>query len=515
MMGSLILRPALGAAMLIGGTTALAQVTVTPESLRVVVTRGQAATAGVTLVNGGTVPAHFCIDFDRPLQRTAGAHILGAGCGAPGELLDTFDSFDLGRSWLPYGVTMTPDGRLFVAEWAGGIRETYELTGDLTFIRRFPHPVVGELAPNPTTTGVTYRPEAGTLWWTNAEDSGSTLHRVLLLEGTLDGVATGRRIPLPIPATGPPPTDSGYPAGASYDPASGRFYYADIQNDSLWAIDTTGAVPDGYPVALAAYPGVHYIGNVVDAFGGADGGIAGVRLELAVGFDFSNIFDRVAVTDTEGSDLGYDEAPLNEVIALNNGTAGVLGSARSRLDPNGVLYVTYWTPGPDGVAAVRPVPLAPSWLSVSQWMGEIPAGGSAEVSLTFSAGQREPGEYHSTLVVEDTAGVVLASVPLTLVVEAGTPAEPGPEEAGVALTVSPNPVAGAGTVTVTVARPAAHVCVTVHDVLGRVVETRHVASLPPGTTRLPLDAAGLPAGVYLVRAIVEGSVMVHRFSVVR
>jgi hypothetical protein len=488
---------------------------VAPESLRVVLIQGQEANASVSLTNGGAATVAFCLDFDRPLQRSQGSTALGVGCGEAGEILETFDSGDLGNGWLPYGVTMTPDGRLFISEWAGGQR-TYELTPDLAFVRRFFHPTVSELSPFPTTTGVTYQPESGSLWWTNAEESAGTLHRVMLLEGTLDGVATGRRITLPIPPTGPPPTNSGYPKGASYDPATGRFYYVDGLNQTLWAIDTTGVVPAGYPVTLEAYPGVHYVGNVVDAYGGDEGRIEGVRLELPVGEVLDNIFDQVTVTDTAGHDLGYDVTPLTEVIAINNGTASVRGAARSRLDPNGVLYVTYTTPGPDGVAAIRPVPLAPSWLTLSDWSGTIPAGGSTQLTLTFSAGQREPGEYRSTLVVEDTAGVVLASVPLTMVVEPATPAnEPGAGEAGVSLTVSPNPVAGAGAVTLTLARPAADARVTVHDVLGREVAAVHDGPVAAGATRLSLDVAGLPAGVYVVRADGAGRSGAARFSVVR
>jgi hypothetical protein len=506
--------PLLVAALLLtGGAPARAQLTAEPESLNVVLAHGQEATIEVSLLNGAANDAAFCLDFDRPLKLTSGAATLGAGCGPPGDLMETFDSGDLGNGWLPYGVTMTPDGRLFVAEWAGGQR-TYELTADLAFVRRFLHPTVSVLSPFPTTTGVTYSPDSGTLWWTNAEESAGTLHRVLLLEGAFDGIATGRRITLPlVPA--PPPHETGYPKGASYDPASGRFYYVDGINQTLWAIDTMGVVPEGYPVTLEAYPGVHYVGNVVDAYGGSEGGLDGVRLELPVGVVLDNVFDRTTVTDASGRDLGYDETPLAEVIALNNGTASVRGAARSRLDPNGVLYVTYTTPGPAGVAAVRPVPLAPSWLALAAWSGTVPGGGSTEVMLTFRAGQRAPGEYSSTLVVEDTAGVVLASVPLTLVVEAGTPAEPPPEEAGLSLTVSPNPISGAGAVTLTLARPAADALVTVHDVLGRTVETLHATSLHAGTTRLPLDAAGLPTGVYLVRAAVGTNSVARRFTVAR
>jgi hypothetical protein len=180
------------------------------------------------------------------------------------------------------------------------------------------------------------------------------------------------------------------------------------------------------------------------------------------------------------------------------------------------MYVPFFEDdGNHGVAAIRPVPLSPTWLTLSHWMGTIPAGGSAEVTLTFRAGQRAPGEYRSTLVVEDTAGVVLASVPLTLVVEPDTPAEPGPEaERGIRLVVSPNPITAAATVSLTLAAPASDVTVTVHDVLGRQMGLVHHGPLPAGVTPLALDARSLPAGVYVVRAAGAGGAAL-RFTVAR
>jgi hypothetical protein len=180
-------------------------------------------------------------------------------------------------------------------------------------------------------------------------------------------------------------------------------------------------------------------------------------------------------------------------------------TARSRLDPNGMMYVPFSGGGPgepDGVAVIRPVPLSPTWLALTDWSGTIPAGGSTQVMLTFRAGQRAPGEYRSTLVVEDTAGVVLASVPLTLVVEAGTPAEPEPEARGITLTVAPNPSRGAATVTLAIPAPA-HARVAVYDVLGREVALLHAGALSAGAHALAVPA--LPAGAYIARAAVAGA----------
>jgi hypothetical protein len=153
-------------------------------------------------------------------------------------------------------------------------------------------------------------------------------------------------------------------------------------------------------------------------------------------------------------------------------------------------------------------------LALSDWSGTIPAGGSSEITLTFRAGQREPGEYRSMLVVEDTAGVVLASVRLTMVVTPDTPAEPGPEDAGVTLAVSPNPVTTTGTVALTLPAAALSARVAVYDVLGREVGVVLERPLPAGRHTLDLPA-GLPAGVYLVRAVGAGVATVTTFLVIR
>jgi hypothetical protein len=327
------------------------------------------------------------------------------------------------------------------------------------------------------------------------------------LEGTSEGVATGRRIELPL-------TEVSFPKGASYDHTTGRFHYRTLP--FLWAIDTSGIVVPGYPTALEAYPPDSFLlGNITQTLVEEGSGPEGVRIEIPVA-PVEQRWDRIVVTDRYGRDLGLGETPMDEVRQIDGDATVEGGGMRSAVDPNGVMYVSFGSFGPRGIAVVRPVPLPPTWLRISTWRGTIGAGESMDITLTFRPGEHEPGEYSSTLVVEDTAGVVLASVPLTLVVEAGTPAEPEPEDAGVSLTVSPNPVAGGGTVTVSLPHPAHDVRMTVHDVLGRVVETRHVASLPSGTTRLPFDAAGLPAGVYVVRvAPADGSPAAARFSVVR
>jgi len=486
-----------------------AQVVVSAESLRVMVPQGQESVEVLVLSTTTAEPVAYCLDFDAPLQRSP-TSTVGSGCGTPGELVGSVDQGGIGFSWNPYAIAMVPNGRLFVAEFSGA-RRTYEVTAELQYVTRFFSPIETELAPSPVTVGITFNEDTGTLWWTNAEVQGFDVRRILLLEGTLDGAETGRRIEIPVPPTGPPPANTGYPRGASYDPATTLFYYVDVARGELWAIDTLGVVPQGYPQVLSAYPSAS-IGNTLDVFGGSLGGPAGVRIEVPSGAVVLD-WERVVVTDRLGTDLGL-ETPLGAIYA--QGWYPVGSTARSRLDPNGVMYATFscCTGGPRGVAAIRPVPLSPTWLSLTDWSGTIPAGGSVQVPLTFRAGQRAPGEYRSTLVVEDISGLVLASVPLTMVVTPDTPAEPGPDRADASLIVAPNPVRGRANVTLELAADE-RVRLAVYDVLGREVLVLAEGPRSAGALDVVLDATGLRPGLYVLRAQFPdlGRTLSHRLTV--
>ncbi len=106
-------------------------------------------------------------------------------------------------------------------------------------------------------------------------------------------------------------------------------------------------------------------------------------------------------------------------------------------------------------------------------------------------------------------------VPLTLEVTQGTVSE----EAGAvpevsALVVYPNPTNASATVALTVAA-ASDVRVSVYDVLGRRVAVLAEGPLNAGTHRFALDGAGLPTGVYVVRAEGGAEPLVRRITLVR
>ena len=86
--------------------------------------------------------------------------------------------------------------------------------------------------------------------------------------------------------------------------------------------------------------------------------------------------------------------------------------------------------------------------------------------------------------------------------------------AQLALAAWPNPARRTGTVSVAIPAAGA-VSVAVVDLLGRRVAVLHDGPLGAGTHVLRLDAARLPAGVYVVRATAGGAVVSRRLTVVR
>ncbi len=103
---------------------------------------------------------------------------------------------------------------------------------------------------------------------------------------------------------------------------------------------------------------------------------------------------------------------------------------RSRIDPNGVMYMTFTSFEREGIVGVRPHPLPPSWLVVGSdagaeaaWDGTLAPGASREIALTFRAGARGVGDYTSALQAFDAATGEAVEVALTLTVTQGTDAE--------------------------------------------------------------------------------------------
>src|SRR5690606_1928985 len=95
-----------------------------------------------------------------------------------------------------------------------------------------------------------------------------------------------------------------------------------------------------------------------------------------------------------------------------------------------------------------------------------------------------------------------------------------PNEAGASAdsfglgTVYPNPVRGTATVRFELDRPQA-ATVAVYDLLGREVAVLASGAQPAGRTEVTLDAAALPAGLYVVRLVGETAAATQKVVVVR
>jgi hypothetical protein len=519
----------------LAGASAHAQLAAEPQSVSVAARQGEVAEQTVRLTNADSAPLTFCVTFERPLQRVAGpagragAYRLaeeaaggGAPCGEYGEVLYYIGDDDVDEpGWSPYGLTMTPGGRLFASS-SSGLFRTFELTPELGYVGWFDHPHVAELEPFPSTRGIGYDPAGasgeGTLWWMNFEESNgsnSRTLRVLLLEGSLSGEPTGRQIEIAPPDA---PLESFNPGGVAYDPATDLFYFSaslgdrlDPANWKLWAVDRAGAVPEGYPRRPEPYPPFTF--GLPTAYGGAAGGPEGIRVEYGVYPTDALGNDRVVVVDRWGNDLGEAlETPVPEELFVAGGF-GVRGNPlRSRVDPNGLMYMTFLNFDDDGIVGVRPHPLPPSWLSLDSdagleaaWDGVLAPGESREITLTFRAGTREAGAYTSALQAFDAATGEAVVVPLALTVKKGTNAEgepAAPEAATLGMRAFPNPSKGSLTVAVSGAPVTEALRVVIFDVLGREVAVLHEG---PASPEAGFEAeAQLPPGVYVVRAAASG-----------
>lgn len=510
------------------GVPGQAQIAVEPGEVRVTAAQYANEMQALVLTNEGSEPTAYCLAFERPLEgepgrRRIAADAVGGACGPYGAVLARIDGVDVPDYMDAYGLAMTPEGRLFVADYSRGVSRTHELTADLTFIRSFPHPVEKELDWNPATTGVTYDPGAGTLWWLNIEttivDHKGVLLRALLLEGALDGTPTGRRIELP--AEG-----DDVLVGLAYDRATGRFYYAEIWEDEVWAVDTLGRLVPGYPVPLAAYPG-RQMGFGLDAHRvGGDESPEGLRVEAATdAASTPGELRRLVVAGVLGEDTAPGGAPPLETPLPYPNPGGETGTMtgeplRSRVDPGGVVYTAFSGYDRYGVLALRAHPLPPTWLvvgagGVGAWRGTLGAGERREVALSFRPGGRAVGAYGAVLQVFEAETGEAVEVPLVLEVVPGVGAEEGVTPAEDSrLAVYPNPARGAATVALTLAE-ASEVRVVVYDVLGRTVAVLADGPFGTGEHTLSFEVTERPSGVYVVRVESGAFTGVQRVMVLR
>ena len=387
----------------------------------------------------------------------------------------------------------------------------------------------------------------GTLWWLDSRRVTDcqcvAVEEVQLLEGTLDGTPTGRSVPVTLGAGRYPPYRTGIPAGLAYDAASeggtGLFYYLDVHNNAVYAVDRTGAVAEGYPVPKTEYAGAYQGSGLALTRRGPEAG-GGAWLDVTVGFSLVD-FDASLIVATDprtGRHLG-PEMPIPSLLSgvqPDGSTGSVDGVARSRRSPDDTLYVTARTgfigAGRYDVYALRPAYVPPWRVGLFVASDEddvadnpdtlaVAPGEAAELMVSFGAGDALPGTYAAELVVRlAETGEALASVPLSVTVTGTTAGEGDPARPAAVVLEEPYPNPARSAATVTLALPAAaEVAVSVHDVLGRRVLALPTRPVEAGRHGLRLSTGTLAAGTYLVRAEVrtgaETRVLTRRLTVVR
>ncbi len=282
----------------------------------------------------------------------------------------------------PLGITMSPAGDIWVADLFSG--NTVRYNSSLFVQETIPHPTFG------TTTGVAYDTVNDTIWWLDSDFPA-------LVEGDLTGAFTGNFIILPVSV-------GGLAAGVEYDPALDAFFYVDIAADDIFAVDRTGAVLPGYPVPQTSLDtGAGLFGNGLDVIEG--------RLDVLVGLIPDGQATQSEVTDIFGNNLGVN-TPMTSIpdTFIND-------LVRSRLDPNGVVYVV--GNATSTIYALEPanLTLATQWATAEPQVGTIPAGGDATLDLTFDSTALPFGSYNAEFNVGGNFVNQAEAKPLGLTVE--------------------------------------------------------------------------------------------------
>lgn len=507
---------------------ALAQLTPGVDTVRVTLAAGEQLAAPLALTNDGNLPVVLALAPEPGEEPPDDV----------GEILFGVEFEEYTRVYA-FEFAMTDSGRLFV-RWDAdaGVTEVKELTPELEVVRTFEYvganyrSEVGGVAWMPPEDAPPGHPE-GTLWWLDVIRGDydpppcfAGAEAVALVETDLDGVPTGRTVEIPVR---PGNADEGgiyctaLPSSLGYDAERELFFHLESPRSELWAVGLDGEVPEGYPVPQTDYD----TGELSSAAHGLDA--SGGTLDVLVRVGAANGWDRlyrIVVADPDGTNTGV-ETPLMHFAPMSPPQYfNAYSPLRSRLDTSIMVFSVEegdlgdepWNA--QWLYAVRAAPLPPKWLRVAPVAPELLVLGpeeTDEATVKLNAESLEPGTYEGAVAFreDDSGGEVLLRVPVVLTVTPGTDAEDeAAPEAASGLTVYPNPASGQVTVGLTLDK-ASEVRVEVYDVLGRAVAVLHEGPLGAGEHALSFEAAGLPAGLYLVRVEGEGFRAARRVTVVR
>ena len=434
------------------------------------------------LAPAGSAPVEHAVRTDAEAGQAAAlgdGDVLGAVAFGPTEQL--------------YDIAQLPDGRVVVVDGSRGraLTTVFVLPRDLSA----PPDQFRSTGIGATATGIAYNPRTRSLWMALFEDV--QLAEIELIGG--DITLTGRTVDLDFT-----------PFGVDYSPALGAFLIGSYDTEAVLAVTLDGELLSGYPSFV--------VGREIDAATSRPG------LSFYEGLlETTGREDVLLARDQFGADFGGAAGAFSNAVL--NGSPGVFGLLRDRLDPNGSFFVTTIPVATDGVSArlvrIDPPDLPTGVGTILDAAEPIFADRSIAPRETFSvvlsidgtdvdAGERT--DELAFLTNNPASPVVRVPVTVSVSPVAG---EPGAEGVFAFAGVHPNPAGGDARVRFALAT-AADVTVDVYDTLGRrVAVLAEGAPLAAGPHALSFPASTLAPGVYVVRVAAGDDAAARTVTVVR
>ncbi|PAP75199.1 NF038122 family metalloprotease [Rubrivirga marina] len=434
------------------------------------------------LAPAGTAPVETAAPRDPDAARTAP---LGDD--------DVLGAVAFGSTELLYDLAQLPDGTVVAVDGSRGAALTtiYTLPRDLSA----PPDQFRSTAIDASVTGIAYNPQTASLWIALFEE-------VRLMEIELTGgdiVPTGRTVDLDFT-----------PFGMDYSPALGAFVIGSYDTEAVLAVTVDGELLTGYPSFV--------LGREIDTATSRPG------LSFYEGLlETTGEEDVLLARDQFGADFGGAGGAFSNAVL--NGSPGVFGLLRDRLDPNGSFFVTTIPIATDGVQArlvrIDPPDLPANVGTILDAAEPIFADRSIgprepfDVVLTIDGRDVGPGELTDELAfLTNNPANPVVRVPITVSVSP-VAGEPGAEGAFAFAGVHPNPAGGDARVRFALAG-AADVTVDVYDTLGRrVAVLAEGVPLAAGPHALTFPASTLAPGVYVVRVTAGTDAASRTVTVVR
>ena len=311
------------------------------------------------------------------------------------------------------------------------------------------------------------------------------------------------RIAYEVPGVGYWPTDR----GATVSVPTGVAYTVRVESPGATNVRVVRLLADGDDAARrnALFPDQTLAARGALRLGLAAAGTP-ADAPLAVDADGDGVFERtLAPSAVLNSTSGAPAVPTPEPSAVEAATPVGVNAAAVVVLPDVGAAGWRWE-----------LAEASEWITPSATSGAVPGA----VTLAFASAGLPTGLHRATVqfTLRNGAYAVAVPVPVRLSVGAGSVgvegAPEGPPTATALHAPAPNPASGRATVRYEIAE-AGRVQLAVYDLLGREVARLADGEAVPGRYDAAFDTGRLPAGVYALRLVVNGTLRTARMTVVR